>query len=282
MRFARINPQDGPRTAVAHRDRWIPLAALQAAAGRQLPNRLGDLLGTVRREELAELLDRATDAEPVDVCLEEAATLVDTGDIWGAGLNYLGHSQDLSTRQPASGPGSYLRPKGCLIDNGGQIELPAQSNRVTAEAELGLVIGTECKNVRREQWRSVIAGVTAVLDLTAEDVIRENPRYIPWAKGFDTFCSVGPQLVTLDEFDDEALRSTRVSTIRNGQVVASAPVADMKYDLAYLVEYFSAGRTLTPGTVICTGTPGAAVIEPGDTITSLVEGIGTLSHSVKG
>jgi 2-keto-4-pentenoate hydratase/2-oxohepta-3-ene-1,7-dioic acid hydratase in catechol pathway len=282
MRLARIRTQDGPRTVVAHRDGWIPLSALDAAAGRQLPTSLGDLLGTVRRQELAEILERAMDVEPIEVGLEEAATIVDTGDIWGAGLNYLGHSQDLSTQQPASGPGSYLRPKGCLVDNGGQIELPTQSRRVTAEAELGLVIGTECKNVRREQWRSVIAGVTAVLDMTAEDVIRENPRYIPWAKGFDTFCSVGPQLVTLDEFDDEALRSTRVSTVRNGQVVASAPVADMKYDLAYLVEYFSAGRTLTPGTVICTGTPGAAVIEPGDTITSLVEGVGTLSHSVKG
>ncbi|MEV0638547.1 fumarylacetoacetate hydrolase family protein [Streptomyces sp. NPDC050619] len=282
MRLARINTQDGPRTAVAHRDRWIPLSALEAVAGRPLPARLGDLLGAVQRQELAGLLERATYVEPLDVRLEEALTIIDTGDIWGAGLNYLGHSQDLSTPQPASGPGSYLRPRGCLIDNGGQIELPAQSGRVTAEAELGLVIGTECKNVRREQWRSVVAGVTAVLDLTAEDVIRENPRYIPWAKGFDTFCSVGPQLVTLDEFDDEALRSTRVSTVRNGQVVASAPVADMKYDLAHLVEYFSAGRTLVPGTVICTGTPGAAVIEPGDTITSLVEGVGTLSHSVKG
>ncbi|MFF1481917.1 fumarylacetoacetate hydrolase family protein [Streptomyces sp. NPDC058301] len=282
MRLARINTEDGPRTVVAHGDRWMELSALEAAAGRQLPARLGDLLGTVQRRELAELIERATDARPVEVRLEDAATISDTGDIWGAGLNYLGHSQDLSAQQPVSGPGSYLRPRGCLMDNGGEIGLPTHSSRVTAEAELGLVIGTECKNVSREQWRSVIAGVTAVLDLTAEDVIRENPRYIPWAKGFDTFCSVGPQLVTLDEFDDEALRSTRVSTVRNGQVVASAPVAEMKYDLAYLVEYFTAGRTLTPGTVICTGTPGAAVIEPGDSISAVVEGVGTLSHSVKG
>lgn len=282
MRLARVNTHNGLRTAVSHRGGWIPLSTLDAFAGRQLPYRLSDLLGVDRRQELAELLDQVTDTDLLDVRLEEAATVVDGGDIWGAGLNYLGHSQDLSTQQPASGPGSYLRPRGCLIGNGGQIELPAQSGRVTAEAELGLVVGQECKNVRGQDWRSVIAGVTAVLDMTAEDVIRENPRYIPWAKGFDTFCSVGPQVVTLDEFDDQALRSTRVSTVRNGEVIASAPVSDMKYDLAFLVEYFSAGRTLTPGTVICTGTPGAAVIEPGDTITSLVEGVGTLSHTVKG
>jgi 2-keto-4-pentenoate hydratase/2-oxohepta-3-ene-1,7-dioic acid hydratase in catechol pathway len=151
---------------------------------------------------------------------------------------------------------------------------------VTAEAELGLIVGRTCKNVRRDGWRSVVAGVTAVLDLTAEDVIRENPRYIPWAKGFDTFCSVGPQLVTLDEFDDAGLQAIRVSTVRNGAVVATATVAEMKYDLGYLVEYFTAGRTIAPGTVICTGTPGAAVITPGDVIEAVVDGVGTLSHTV--
>ncbi len=120
------------------------------------------------------------------------------------------------------------------------------------------------------------------LDLTAEDVIRENPRYIPWAKGFDTFCSIGPQLVTMDEFAPDELASLRVSTVRNDEVVATALVSDMKYDLGYLVEYFTAGRTLAPGTVICTGTPGAVPLRSGDTVKSVVERVGTLSHVVKG
>ncbi|NEY34526.1 FAA hydrolase family protein [Streptomyces sp. PRKS01-65] len=243
--------------------------------------RLTDLLGPARRRELADRLAGLPGGRRTELPLTEAATVTDGGDIWGAGLNYRGHAGDLETRQPASGPGSYLRPRTCLIGNGGHIELPSQSKRVTAEAELGLVIGTECKNVRREAWREVVAGVTAVLDMTAEDVIRENPRYIPWAKGFDTFCSIGPQLVTLDEFTDDQLASLRVSTVRNAEVVASAPVSEMKYDLGYLVEYFTAGRTLAPGTVICTGTPGAAVISPGDSITAVVEGVGTLAHTVK-
>ncbi|MCX4824771.1 fumarylacetoacetate hydrolase family protein [Streptomyces sp. NBC_01142] len=279
MRLARFNTEDGHQILASHRGGWISLSGIE---GYKAPHRLADLLDASRRSELAGLLESRPDAEPADVRLEEAATIIDAGDIWGAGLNYKGHSQDLSAQQPSSGPGSYLRPANCLIGNGGVIELPSQSKRVTAEAELGLVVGTECKNVRRDEWRSVIAGVTAVLDMTAEDVIRENPRYIPWAKGFDTFCSVGPQLVTLDEFEDADLQSIRVSTVRNGEVVASAQVSDMKYDLGYLVEYFTAGRTLVPGTVICTGTPGAAVINSGDSITSVVEGIGTLSHSVKG
>jgi len=214
--------------------------------------------------------------------LDSAATVADSdADIWGAGLNYLRHSEDLDSKQPDSGPGSYLRPANCLIDNGAYIELPAQSKRVTAEAELGLFIGTACKNVPRADWRSVVAGVTTVLDLTAEDVIRKNPRYIPWAKGFDTFCSIGPVLVTLHEFDDGTLKSLRISTVRNEETIATATPSDMKYDLGYLVEYFTAGRTLEAGTVICTGTPGAAVINPGDTVQAVVEHVGTLTHPVR-
>ncbi|SCK09824.1 fumarylacetoacetate hydrolase family protein [Streptomyces sp. WMMB 322] len=278
MRLARFSTEDAHEIFAHHQGGWVQLSGIE---GYEAPGRLVDLLDETSRRELAALLDPMPQAGQDDVRLEDAATVVEVGDIWGAGLNYKGHSADLNTDQPASGPGSYLRPGNCLIGNGQHIRLPSWSKRVTAEAELGLVIGTSCKNVRRQEWRSVIAGVTAVLDMTAEDVIRENPRYIPWAKGFDTFCSVGPQLVTLDEFEDADLQSLRVSTVLNGETVASAPVADMKYDLGFLVEYFTADRTFTPGTVICTGTPGAAVINPGDSITSVVEGVGTLAHTVK-
>jgi 2-keto-4-pentenoate hydratase/2-oxohepta-3-ene-1,7-dioic acid hydratase in catechol pathway len=273
MRLARFAVGDGHRVFAGRDGGWLPLPG---ADGRSLT----DLLDEDRRARIAARLESASPAELVERPIAEAATVLDAGDIWGAGLNYLGHSADLDAAQPTSGPGSYLRPRSCLIGNGGQIELPSQSGRVTAEAELGLVFGRTAKNVRRDEWRSVIAGVTAVLDMTAEDVIRQNPRYIPWAKGFDTFCSVGPQLVTLDEFDDDALRAIRVSTVRNGAVIASAPVAEMKYDLSYLVEYFTAGRTIGAGSVICTGTPGAAVIGPGDRVEAVVEGVGTLSHTV--
>jgi 2-keto-4-pentenoate hydratase/2-oxohepta-3-ene-1,7-dioic acid hydratase in catechol pathway len=296
VKLARFRTPEGPRL-FAGRDGsaaggWVALADI---AGFQAPDQLTDLLSAAGQAELRAALDAlpatafttmtegaesTAGTAGTDPRLQDAATVVQTGDIWGAGLNYLGHSADLNTQQPASGPGSYLRPHNCLIDNGQQIMLPSHSKRVTAEAELGLIIGTECKNVARSDWRSVVAGVTAVLDLTAEDVIRENPRYIPWAKGFDTFCSVGPQVVTLDEFDDAALRAIRVSTVLNGEVVATAPTSEMKYDLGYLVEYFTAGRTIPAGTVICTGTPGATVISSGDTVTSVVEGVGTLQHIV--
>jgi 2-keto-4-pentenoate hydratase/2-oxohepta-3-ene-1,7-dioic acid hydratase in catechol pathway len=277
MRVAKTRAGD---IAVAHRDRWIPLSGLPGHPG---VTRVRDLLGERALHELACAVDRhGDDLAAVDVDLDRVGTVADrAGDIWGAGLNYRGHSEDLDARQPASGPGSYLRPTSCLIGNGDHIELPARSARVTAEAELGLVIGRTAKDVDRADWRSAVAGVTAVLDMTAEDVIRENPRYIPWAKGFDTFCSIGPVLVTLDECPDDMLGSVRITTVRNGEKIASATPADMKYDLGYLVEYFTAGRTLDPGTVICTGTPGAAVITAGDTVQAVVENVGTLTHPVR-
>jgi 2-keto-4-pentenoate hydratase/2-oxohepta-3-ene-1,7-dioic acid hydratase in catechol pathway len=274
MRFARLKKgNEVERYASVDGRRWTHLAGLPAGI------RLVDLASpTGRAERVGPRLADSASATELD--LDHAATIVDGGDIWGAGLNYRGHSQDLGVDQPKSAPGSYLRPNNCLIDNSGTIELPKQSERVTAEAELGLVIGVTCKNVSQGEWRDVVIGVTTVLDLTAEDAVRENPRHIPWSKGFDTFCSIGPQLVTLDEFDDDRLRSLTVSTIRNGEVVTSAPVSGMRYDLGTLVEHFTAGRTIAPGTIICTGTPGAAVITPGDQVEAVVDDVGTLRHPV--
>jgi 2-keto-4-pentenoate hydratase/2-oxohepta-3-ene-1,7-dioic acid hydratase in catechol pathway len=281
VRLARTGTLDnGCDIAVGHRDKWFLLTSLR---GYEKVTRIADIAGEQELRQLAATVEQqAGGLEPLGTSLESAAAIADRDtDIWGAGLNYRGHSEDLNSQQPSSGPGSYLRPANCLIGNGGHIELPAQSTRVTAEAELGLIIGTSCKNVSRENWRSVVAGATAVLDMTAEDVIRENPRYIPWAKGFDTFCSVGPVLVTLDELSDDRLQSIRITTVRNGETIATATPSDMKYDLGYLVEYFTAGRTLKPGTVICTGTPGAAVINAGDTVQAVVECVGTLTHPVR-
>ena len=276
MRLARTSSRG---IVVASRGEWIALAGVP---GFRDVTRIAEVAGP-RRRELADAVERLTgDRRAGGPVPGPAGTVVDPGaDIWGAGLNYRRHSEDLDAQQPRSGPGSYLRSSGCLIDDGGHIELPARSGRVTAEAELGLVLGTTGKDVARADWRSVIAGVTAVLDMTAEDVIRENPRYIPWAKGFDTFCSIGPVLVTLDELADDTLGSLRIATVRNGETIAAGTPADMMYDLGYLVEYFTAGRTLPPGTVICTGTPGAAVIEDGDTVQAVVEHVGTLTHPVR-
>jgi len=255
---------------------WYPLPEMYKSVV------LTDLLQDELEKTILEILEEPSSFPVEREWLNSAATVAgDKGDIWGAGLNYREHAKDLGTNQPALGPGSYLRPNNCLISNGDHIILPSASKRVTAEAELGLVIGNQCKNVAPEDWRSVVVALTTVLDMTAEDVIRENPRHIPWAKGFDTFCSIGPSLIPLKKFTNEEIEELCVSTVLNGETIASAKVADMRFDLGFLVSYFSSGRTLIPGTVICTGTPGAAVISDGDNVEAVVESIGHLTHKVK-
>ena len=100
---------------------------------------------------------------------------------------------------PSEEPASFMRPDTTIIGPGEEICLPEQSKRVTAEAELGLIIGREAKNVSEEEVPSVVAGLTTILDMTAEDILQKNPRYLTRAKSFDTFFSFGPQFVTLDE-----------------------------------------------------------------------------------
>ena len=119
--------------------------------------------------------------------------------IWGIGLNYAEHAGDLDERAPAEEPASFMRPDTTIIGPEEEIRLPEQSQRVTAEAELGLVIGREAKNVSEVEASSVVAGFTTILDITADDVLRKNPRYLTRAKSFDTFFSFGPHLLTPDE-----------------------------------------------------------------------------------
>ena len=122
--------------------------------------------------------------------------------IWGIGLNYKAHAQDLSEKAPETEPASFMKPDTTIIGHGDTILIPRQSERTTAEAELGIIIGRPCKNVSREEWLSVVAGFTPIIDMTAEDILRRNPRYLTRTKSFDTFFSFGPVLLTPDEIGD--------------------------------------------------------------------------------
>ncbi|RPK65554.1 Ureidoglycolate lyase [Streptomyces sp. ADI96-02] len=199
--------------------------------------------------------------------------------LWGVGLNYRRHADDLEAVQPPDVPGSYLRPNSTVIGDGDEILLPGQSQRVTAEAELGVVVGTTCRDVPEAEAGSVVFGFTTVLDMTAEDAIRVNPRYIPWAKAFDTFCSIGPWIVTPDEVKD--LASVRISTIVNGRTIATNQVSAMLRNPYWQVSHFSGGMVLEAGTIIATGTPGAGVIQDGDTVEADVTGVGRLRNRVR-
>ncbi len=149
---------------------------------------------------------------------------------------------------------------------------------MTAEGELALVIGREAKDIPEEDAPSVVAGFTTVLDMTAEDILRRNPRYLTRSKSFDTFFSFGPEFVTPDEI--EVLDALEVSTVLNGEVRRTNSVSNMTFSPYWLVSFHSRVMTLLPGDVISTGTPGAVVIQEGDVAECRITGFEPLSNPV--
>jgi 2-keto-4-pentenoate hydratase/2-oxohepta-3-ene-1,7-dioic acid hydratase in catechol pathway len=198
--------------------------------------------------------------------------------IWGIGLNYVEHAGDLSEKAPSEEPASFMRPDTTIVGPGDEIVLPSQSERVTAEGELALVMGREAKNVSEEQAPHFVAGFTTVLDMTAEDILRRNPRYLTRAKSFDTFFSFGPELVTPDEIED--LNALEVATVLNGEIQRSNTVSNMTFSPWWLVSFHSRIMTLLPGDIISTGTPGAVVIHDGDIAGCHISGFEPLSNPV--
>jgi 2-keto-4-pentenoate hydratase/2-oxohepta-3-ene-1,7-dioic acid hydratase in catechol pathway len=150
---------------------------------------------------------------------------------------------------------------------------------VTAEAELAVIIGREAKNVSEEDAPSVVAGFTTVLDMTAEDILRRNPRYLTRAKSFDTFFSFGPQLVTPDEVGE--VQSLEVATVLNGEVRRRNFVSNMVFSPWSLVSFHSEVMTLLPGDVFSTGTPGAVEVRDGDVVGCRISSFEPLINPVR-
>jgi 2-keto-4-pentenoate hydratase/2-oxohepta-3-ene-1,7-dioic acid hydratase in catechol pathway len=199
--------------------------------------------------------------------------------IWGIGLNYAEHAEDLDEVSPSDEPASFMRPDTTIIGPGDEVVLPAQSERVTAEAELAVIIGREAKDVPEEEAPSVVAGFTTVLDMTAEDILRRNPRYLTRAKSFDTFFSFGPHLLTPDVVGE--LGDLEVATVLNGEVRSANTVSNMMFSPLWLVSFHSKVMTLLPGDVISTGTPGAVEVRAGDVAECRISSFESLSNPVR-
>lgn len=198
--------------------------------------------------------------------------------IWGIGLNYKAHAEDLSEKAPTLEPASFMKPDTTIIGHQDTIKIPVLSKKTTGEAELGLIFGKKCKDVKREDWRSVLAGVTTVIDMTAEDILRRNPRNLTQSKSFDSFFSFGPILYTIEEVKE--VFSFKVQTIINGKVHAENIVANMTFPLDFLVTYHSQIMTMLPGDIISTGTPGAVPLKNGDIIECHISGFQPLINHV--
>ncbi len=201
--------------------------------------------------------------------------------VWGIGLNYVEHASDLAEQVPDE-PASFLKADHTLIGPDEPIPVPRQSSRTTAEAELGLVIGQECRDVSEADALSYVFGVVTVLDQTAEDILERNPRFLTRAKNFPGFFSFGPEIVPVGDVPGGAdgLAGLEVSTVVNGEVHRRNTVANMRYSPAFLVSFHSRVMPLFPGDVLSTGTPGAVHVRAGDVAECRIPGVGVLRNPV--
>ncbi|MFJ2200376.1 fumarylacetoacetate hydrolase family protein [Streptomyces violaceusniger] len=202
--------------------------------------------------------------------------------IWGIGLNYRDHAADLSETAPDQ-PASFIKGDHTIVGPDEPIVIPRQSERTTVEAELGLVMGRYCRNVSEEDALDYVWGVTTILDQTAEDILRQNPRFLTRAKNFPTFFCFGPELVPMSEVLDRfgALEGIEVTTVVGGDRRRTNTVANMTHRPASLISFHSQMMPLYPGDIISTGTPGAIVVADGDVAEAVIPGIGHLKTTVK-
>lgn len=205
------------------------------------------------------------------------------------GLNYRKHAAESGAPVPEY-PVLFMKGPGTLQDPGAPIRIPThlRSDEVDYECELAVVIGRRCRNVSRADALAHVLGYTCGNDVSARDWQKRRSGG-QWcrAKGFDTFCPLGPCIVTTDEIPNP--NSLAIRTRVNGELLQDWNTSDMIFDVPALIEFLSGSTTLLPGTVILTGTPhGVGMartpprwLKPGDIVTVEIENIGELTNPVE-
>lgn len=282
MRFASILADGVPAAAVVHPTKGVAVVA------DLLPGLDGDLMHLIAHQRTGEV-EAAAEAAHVGA-FRPAGTVTYTAPyrsprkIWGIGLNYVDHATDLAEVVPDE-PASFIKGDHTIIGPGEPIPLPEQSERVTAEAEVGLVIGRYCRNVDEADALDFVFGLCAVLDQTAEDILQRNPRFLTRSKNFPGFFSFGPHVVPLAEAleaqpNGRDLAGIEVTTVVNGEPHRANVVERMRFSPEFLVSFHSKVMPLYPGDIISTGTPGAVVIRAGDVAECRVSGLEPLVNPV--
>ena len=210
-------------------------------------------------------------------------------NVLAVGLNYRKHAEEGGRGEPEK-PVLFIKATSSIQNPGDPIEIPQglASKEVDFECELAVVIGRRCKNVPRAQALDYVLGYTCANDVSARDWQRKPWGGGQWcqAKSFDTFCPLGPVIVTRDEIPDP--NRLLIRSVLNGQVMQDWSTEDMIFNVPTLIEFLSGSKTLLPGTVILTGTPHGVgfartppvFMQPGDTITIEIETIGALTNPV--
>lgn len=247
--------------------------------GAQLEDKVVEVRGDLYVDR--ELTDSAADVKKI-------LAPIDPPTIYCIGLNYLFHAEEGGLPKPEY-PILFMKSPTSVQHPGDPIEIPVhlKSDEVDYECELAVVIGKKCKNVSRDNALDYVLGYTCGHDVSARDwQIKKGGSQ--WCKGktFDTFCPLGPCLVTADEIKDP--NNLKIKTILNGETVQDWNTNDMIFDVPTLIEFLSGSTTLLPGTVILTGTPhgvGLArkpplYLKSGDEVVIEIEGIGQLTNPV--
>lgn len=193
------------------------------------------------------------------------------------GRNYAEHAAELGNKVPAE-PLLFLKAPSAIIFDGSPIVIPYGSDQVEHEAELAIIIGRDCKGLSDDDDPfEFVRGYTCLNDVTARDIQRHDIQFTR-GKSFDTFCPIGPDIVTkLDPAD------IQVNCRVNGEVRQQGRTSQMVFSPAFLIRYISRQMTLKAGDVIATGTPsGVSRLMPGDVCEVIIEGIGTLRNPVIG
>ncbi|SFJ49622.1 2-keto-4-pentenoate hydratase/2-oxohepta-3-ene-1,7-dioic acid hydratase (catechol pathway) [Paenibacillus sp. UNC496MF] len=284
MKLASVNVGGRERAAIAADGGYVLLETLNAASGSAWS---GTVAGLLAKEEVAALNAWYREGGAAKVGALEAIPHAEAKvapplrtppKLWGIGANYAAKAEAMAVTPPDGEPICFMKPATSLIGPGDAIVLPRGPERITAEAEIGIVIGRTCKYVAEADAMRVIAGFTPTLDMTAQDIHARNPRFLGRSKCFDTFFSFGPELVTPDECP--APEAWTVETALNGETAYRTDASRMMYSIPFIVAYFSAMMTLQPGDVIMTGTPGSVPLRPGDVAECRLGGFAPLRNPV--
>jgi 2-keto-4-pentenoate hydratase/2-oxohepta-3-ene-1,7-dioic acid hydratase in catechol pathway len=250
------------RVAILERNHSRDYYALEGDVARRLS---GDVFSG------AKLSDKTTPWSP-----SELRAPVRPSKIVCVGRNYAAHAKELGNEVPKE-PLLFLKPPSSIVGPRGTIVLPPQSERVEHEAELGVVVGKRLRRVSREEAKAAVFGYTCVCDVTARDLQKKDVQFTR-AKGFDSFCPVGPWIETaLDPSD------LGVTCVVNGTVRQSGRTSQMIFDVPTLLAFVSSVMTLEPGDLLVTGTPeGVGPLASSDELSVVIEGIGSLDLRVDG
>lgn len=203
------------------------------------------------------------------------APVIPRSKVVAVGRNYRDHAVELGNELPSE-PMLFFKPNTSVIGPGDPIVLPRQSTHVDFEGELAVVIGRIAKNVAEADAADYVFGYTLANDVSARDLQKSDGQWAR-AKGFDTFCPLGPVIET--EFD---VAAGSIKTLLNGELRQSAPFTDMVHSVPAVIAYASAAFTLLPGDVILTGTPaGVGRLADGDVVEIAAQGIGILRNPVR-